>query len=118
MSSASVNSDLEAYNTASPQITPSPVVPETSEAKVSEDYATNASSPNWFSRFASKFSKTEELLPQTETVTENSDDDFRELAQISLSSFKRMSSQELNDFKNTEEFSRFKELLRKHNIIK
>lgn len=45
-------------------------------------------------------------------------DDFKELSKLFLKSLERMSKEQLNSFKSTDDFERFKTLLKKHSVIK
>lgn len=45
-------------------------------------------------------------------------DDFKELSKLFLKSLERMNKEQLNSFKATEDFERFKGLLKKHSVIK
>lgn len=45
-------------------------------------------------------------------------EDFKELAKLFLKNLERMNKDQLSAFKSTEDFERFKTLLKKHNVIK
>lgn len=86
----------------------------------------------WFSRWFAKKQvvKQERLLDEDFLLSSTVDhvqsgeadrelrDDFKELAKLCLKNLERMNKDQLSQYRSTPEFDRFKELLRKHNVIK
>jgi len=91
-----------------------------------------ASKPGFFSRLFSKKKAAKEeakmdedfLMQATPVVSAAPSvdlelkDDFKELSKIFLKSLERMNKDQLNSFKSTDDFERFKTLLKKHSVIK
>jgi len=86
----------------------------------------------WFSRWFTKKQAVQQeklldedfLLSTTESqgqpheANQELRDDFKELAKLCLRNLEQMNKEQLSQYRSTPEFERFKELLRKHNIIK
>lgn len=77
-----------------------------------------ADSPNkkrWFSRF---FNEQEQQQAAPVIAAPSADEDLREVARISLSFLRQADAEALARIKSSPDFERFKEILRKHNVIK
>jgi len=61
---------------------------------------------------------TEESMLGTPAVTADLTADFKEVARITMGIMKRLPEDQLSELKESPEFSTFKDILRKHNIIK
>lgn len=57
--------------------------------------------------------KAQELIAQDETK-----EDFKEVAKITLAVIKQLPSEQMRAFKNSPDFERLKTILKKHNLIK
>lgn len=111
-----------------------PLNPLVSESSVLSEGSALPKSPKqgWFSRWFTKKQavKQEKLLDEdflfsaTESQTQPHEadqelrDDFKELAKLCLKNLERMNKEQLSQYRSTPEFERFKELLRKHHVIK
>ena len=100
------------------------VIPVVEDVSSDPDFVEKKS---WFSNLMEKvFGPDEdELVPEAvgEEVTNvvPSDElqtDMRNLAEISLGIIRRLPQRTLEDFKSSDDFGQFKEILRKHSIIK
>ena len=72
-------------------------------------------------RLLSIFIKQERMMEELPVEPEQRDEaqeDFRELARLFLRTLERLPAPELEKFKQTSEFGNFKEILRKHKVIK
>ncbi|MFQ5620777.1 MAG: hypothetical protein ACE5FT_02965 [Candidatus Nanoarchaeia archaeon] len=72
-------------------------------------------------RLLSLFVKEEEIieeLPETMEEVADAKEDLKVLAKLFLSTLEQLPPEELKKFKQTDEFKNFKDILRRHNVIK
>ena len=60
----------------------------------------------------------DELALQTAPSLLETTDDLKEIARISLHVLRQMEGDQIKDFKQTPDYEKFKDILRKHNLIK
>lgn len=92
------------------------------EAKPVEETETTE---GWWSRVRKKFAKEEmdeqEIAEEPIQEAKPADDavsDMKEVSRIALSVLKRMSNEQVHEFKTTPDYEKFKTLLRKYQLIK
>ncbi|MBI5065291.1 hypothetical protein HZA97_03560 [Candidatus Woesearchaeota archaeon] len=106
---------VQTFKSKKPEVKLSPDV-ETYEAAnaVKEE---KTSKQGFFSRlFSSTESKEFVELPHQDV--QPTKDELKFVAQVALNKIKRMPSEELEVFKGSEEFQKFKEVLKRHELIK
>lgn len=76
----------------------------------------------FFKQLMAFFVKQEQILEEVQEAppekVEEAKEDLRELAKLFLKTLERLPDDELKEFKETPEFIKFKDILRKHKVIK
>lgn len=96
------------------------------EPPIEEDYPLEdvGSQESWWTRFSKRFSSQKEHQEHDEEVLvedlpkDELRDDFKEMSKITLQVMKQLPEKELHRLKQGPQFARFKEILKKHNLIK
>ena len=97
---------VEVYEEEAPTPTPSPIVEQKQEA-------------GFLARlFAKDVAKKEEEITHAKIEAEEAITDMKEIAKVSLMIIKQLPDETLHTFKQSTEFARLKEILKKHGLIK
>jgi len=84
--------------------------------ELEEEYAEE--SKGFFSKLKGLFKPEKEPEDSEEDVEELANPELKELARITLTVLKKLPGQELREFKNSEDFAKFKDILARNNLIK
>lgn len=85
-------------------------------AKLEKEY--EAEKAGWFGSLLASIGLKKKELPKEEPAEEPALEDLREIAKISMIVMRNLPSPVLAEFKDTPEFAKFKEILKRHNLIK
>ncbi|HSU72605.1 MAG TPA: hypothetical protein VLJ21_02035 [Candidatus Binatia bacterium] len=94
--------------------------PKVEQLQPMEQEYESQSKKGWFSGFMNKLfgEETQEMPVEESMPVSDTSADLKELARIALQVMKQMPGDQIRDFKETPDYEKFKNILRKHKLIK
>ena len=110
------SAEMRPYKEEKLEMTVKAVENSTAAAKLEKEYESEKA--GWFGGLLASIGLKKKEAPKEEFVEEPMIEDLRSMAKISMMVMRNLPQPVLADFKETPEFIKFKEILKKHNLIK
>jgi hypothetical protein len=112
----SLSAEVRPYKEEKLEVAIKSVEDSSAAAKLEKEY--EAEKAGWFGGLLASIGLKKKELPKEEPVEDPMEEDMKELAKISMMVIRNLPSPVLAEFKDTSEFAKFKEILKRHNLIK